>query len=98
MIDLYCGKNHGGTILCADCSELKDYALQRLIQCPFGDEKPACSNCTVHCYKQDMRQRVKEVMRFSGPRMLSKHPYLAVMHLIDEKFIKPRALRKSKII
>jgi hypothetical protein len=88
MIDYYCSKNHRG-FLCGDCSELKDYALKRLLLCPYEDEKPVCSNCTVHCYKPDMRQRVKVVMRYSGPRMLMKHPYLAVMHLIDEKIYKP---------
>lgn len=97
MIDLYCEKNHGSTLLCGECSELKDYAYQRLLLCPFEDEKPVCSNCTVHCYKPDMRLRVKEVMRFSGPRMLTKHPFLAVMHLIDEKFIKPRTLHKGRM-
>ena len=28
---------------------------------------------------------MQEVMRFSGPRMLAKHPYLAVKHLIDAR-------------
>ncbi len=96
MIDFYCGKNHG-LVICDDCRELKDYAFQRLINCPFEDDKPVCSNCTVHCYKSDMRQRVKEVMRFSGPRMLTKHPYLAIMHLLDEKIHKPLSLRKKSL-
>ena len=93
MIDFYCSKNHS-TFLCSDCSELKEYAFQRLLLCPFNDDKPVCSNCTVHCYKPDIRQRVKDVMRFSGPRMLFRHPYLAIMHLIDEKFIKPVVFEK----
>jgi hypothetical protein len=94
MIDLYCLKNHGGN-LCDDCNELKSYAVQRLINCPFGENKPVCSNCTVHCYKPDMRQRVRDVMRFSGPRMLFKHPYLAIMHLLDEKINKPLSHHKT---
>jgi Nitrous oxide-stimulated promoter len=96
MIDYYCSKNHGG-VLCGDCSELKDYALKRLLLCPFDDEKPVCSNCTVHCYKTDMRQRVKNAMRYSGPRMLTKHPYLAIMHLIDERVYKPLSFRKNSL-
>ena len=87
MIDYYCIKNHGDN-LCNDCRKLKEYALERLINCPFEENKPVCSNCTVHCYKPEMRMRVKDVMRYSGPRMLFRHPYLAVMHLINEKFYK----------
>ncbi|MEI7484651.1 MAG: nitrous oxide-stimulated promoter family protein [Ignavibacteriota bacterium] len=94
MIDYYCSKNHS-TYPCADCTELKDYALKRLLLCPFDEDKPVCSNCTVHCYKTEMRQRVKDVMRYSGPRMLMKHPYLAVMHLIDERIYKPLSLRRK---
>jgi len=94
MIDFYCSKNHGA-LLCDDCTELKNYAFQRLLLCPFQDDKPVCSNCAVHCYKSDMRLRVKDVMRFSGPRMMLKHPYLAIMHLLDEKIYKPLSLRKK---
>ena len=30
-----------------------------------------------------MRERVREVMRYSGPRMLWRHPVLAAAHLMD---------------
>ena len=30
-----------------------------------------------------MREEVREVMRHSGPRMLRRHPLLAVAHLLD---------------
>ncbi|MFS8651978.1 MAG: nitrous oxide-stimulated promoter family protein [Caldibacillus sp.] len=30
---------------------MKKYAWVRLSVCRFGEEKPACSNCSVHCYK-----------------------------------------------
>ena len=30
-----------------------------------------------------MRERVRAVMRYSGPRMLTRHPVLAVAHLAD---------------
>lgn len=94
MIDFYCQKNHC-SVICDACKELKDYAFQRLLLCPFEDEKPVCSNCTVNCYKPDMRQRVKDVMRYSGPRMITKHPYLALMHLLDERIYKPIYIRKK---
>jgi len=83
MIAVYCRQLHGGArrALCADCRELRDYAHERLVRCPFGPEKPTCANCKVHCYRAAMRERVRDVMRFAGPRMLTRHPYLALMHL-----------------
>ena len=96
MIEMFCRVNHNMKInLCDECNALQAYALERLLMCPFDENKPVCSNCTVHCYKPEMRQRVKDVMRFSGPRMIFKHPYLAIMHLIDDKIIKPSELRKN---
>lgn len=85
MVRLYCRKQHGA-VLCEECGELLDYARLRIEKCPFGEEKPACESCTVHCYQPEMRERVREVMRFSGPRMLMRHPVLAVRHLIRSKF------------
>ncbi|MDF7824910.1 nitrous oxide-stimulated promoter family protein [Pontiellaceae bacterium B12227] len=87
MIRLFCKKNHvGQSHPCRDCLAVEKYALQRIENCPFGNEKPVCNQCTVHCYKPEMRERVKEVMRFSGPRMLLRHPVLAVRHLIRSRF------------
>jgi len=82
MIGLYCRKTHGTKrgSLCAECRELQDYAHQRLIKCPFQDDKPVCRECRVHCYKPDYRQRVRAVMRFSGPRLLLYHPIEWVKH------------------
>ena len=89
MIRYYCRKNHSGNDnICKGCNDLIDYAYQRLLNCPFDEKKPVCSGCTVHCYRKDKRELVRKVMRYSGPRMLLKHPYLAVMHLIDEKITK----------
>ena len=83
MIKLYCRGTHKSDQLCEECSELWDYAEERLEKCPFGVEKPTCQNCTVHCYKPEMRQRVKEVMRYAGPRMIWHHPVMAIRHLIN---------------
>jgi hypothetical protein len=86
MIHIYCKGNHNSNgILCEECEQLNEYAFQKLLYCPFEENKPVCSDCTVHCYKPDMRLKVKEVMRYSGPKMIFRHPYLAVMHLIYEK-------------
>ncbi len=85
MIHLYCFQQHNSRELCEECSNLWEYAKERLEKCPFGTEKPTCENCTIHCYKPEMRQRVKEVMRYAGPRMIFHHPVMAVRHLIHNK-------------
>lgn len=86
MIHLYCRAHHGAAKdLCSDCAELLDYAHERIKKCPFGIEKPVCNKCTVHCYKPGHREQIKVVMRFAGPRMLTRHPVLALRHLIRSK-------------
>ena len=85
MLRMYCRAHHGGqdTPLCQDCLALHDYARRRLERCVFGEAKPTCANCTVHCYRPSMRERVRQVMVWAGPRMLWRHPVLAVRHLIS---------------
>lgn len=85
MIHIFCKKQHGGTQLCEECAQLWDYAEERLAKCPFGIEKPTCQNCTVHCYKPEMRQQIREVMRYAGPRMIWRHPVMAIRHLIHNR-------------
>ena len=82
MIHLYCRKNHKEKELCPECLNLYEYARMRIEKCPFMETKTFCSNCKVHCYKPKMREKIREVMRFSGPRMLLYHPVLAVWHLV----------------
>jgi hypothetical protein len=87
MIEIYCREKHFSKKgICNECSELYEYAIARLTRCPFGEEKPVCSECKVHCYKPEMRERVKSVMRFSGPRMIFSHPILAIRHILHKKF------------
>lgn len=86
MLRMYCRAHHAppqGTALCPECTELHDYARRRLERCVFGEAKPTCANCTVHCYKAVMRERVRQVMVWAGPRMLWHHPVLAIRHIID---------------
>lgn len=91
MVRLYCKKNHGRKKeLCKDCKALADYAMLRSDNCPFMETKTFCSNCRVHCYKKDMREKIRKVMRFSGPRMIFYHPIMAVRHVIEEKKEKKR--------
>ncbi|MHC4912562.1 MAG: nitrous oxide-stimulated promoter family protein [Planctomycetota bacterium] len=84
MVKMYC-RGHHATVrnrLCPGCEDLLQYALQRVEKCPFGSEKGPCAQCTIHCYKPLMREPVQEVMRYSGPRMLTRHPILAISHLL----------------
>ncbi len=84
MIALYCRKNHHtGKELCSECTRLRDYAVERSDKCPYMETKTFCSNCKVHCYKPEMREKIREVMRFSGPRMMFYHPVMAVRHLVE---------------
>jgi hypothetical protein len=98
MIAVYCrGHRHGAGPVCPECQGLLDYALARLDRCPFGPEKTTCANCPIHCYKPDMRQRVRDVMRYAGPRMMLRHPVLALLHSLDGLMRKPKLLpRKGK--
>lgn len=86
MIKLYCKKQHGTKQgLCSECQALKEYAGQRSDKCPFMETKTFCSNCKVHCYKPEMREKIRRVMRFSGPGMMLYHPVMAINHLIETK-------------
>lgn len=85
MLILYCGRHHGGAALCPSCSELLEYAEKRLARCRYGDGKPQCKNCPEHCFVPRMRARIAEVMRYSGPRMLFVHPWMAVRHLLNRR-------------
>ena len=85
MIAIYCRKKHGSKQLCPECAALDAYAKMRSDKCPFMETKTFCSNCKVHCYKKDMREKIREVMRFSGPRMIFHHPIMAIRHVIESK-------------
>jgi len=90
MLRISCRAWHGTEEgLCPECEELRLFADTRLKRCPFGERKPTCANCLIHCYKPDMRERIREVMGFAGPRMLRRHPVLAVRHILDG-FRKPK--------
>ena len=84
MIRLYCRKKEKNRELCPDCRELLTYAHTRLSRCPFGEDKPTCRNCPIHCYKRDMKERMRKVMRYAGPRMLLYHPLIALRHVWRE--------------
>ena len=81
MIKIYCKKKHKNKELCEECRELLEYAHKRLSFCKFGEEKTTCGKCPIHCYKKDMKEKVKKVMRFSGPRLIIYNPIELIRHL-----------------
>lgn len=97
MIALYCRKKHRtrGT-LCPDCAALDAYARQRSDNCPLMETKTFCSNCKIHCYKADMRAKIREVMRFAGPRMMFAHPILAIRHVMESRKEKQMLAEKRR--
>ncbi len=98
MIALYCRKRHGGGAggrgLCPACAELDAYARARSDRCPFMETKAFCSNCRVHCYRPEMRERIREVMRFAGPRMIFHHPVAAIRHVVETRAERRRLERE----
>src|SRR5512144_2364967 len=84
MVRIYCHDVHAEDDgLCEGCAALLAYATRRLDRCVFGDDKPTCAKCTVHCYSAALREQVRIVMRYAGPRMLWRHPVLALRHTLD---------------
>ena len=84
MIRLYCRKKEGNRELCPSCTELLQYAKARLEHCKFDENKTTCKKCPVHRYRPEMRERIRKVMRWAGPRMIWYHPAAAIRHLIRE--------------
>lgn len=83
MIVIYCHRRHHACGLCDACAALNAYAEWRFDRCPYGPDKPTCANCPIHCYQKHMRETIREVMRFAGPRMMLSHPLLALAHILD---------------
>ena len=97
MISKYCNGNHGthkGEI-CQECQELTDYALFRLEKCPFKKDKHFCSFCKIHCYKPEYQEKIRAVMRYSGPRMMTCNPIFAMSHVTQMLKYK-RSLKKQE--
>lgn len=97
MLSLYCQAHHQPTgQVCDQCAGLLDYARQRLHHCPFQEKKPTCGNCKIHCYQPARRQQVRDIMRYAGPRMLYRHPLMAIRHLVDGWRKAPKLTRQAR--
>ncbi len=103
MINKYCRGRHKDNRkelgikqrdFCPKCKELRDYALFRLEKCPFKVHKKFCSFCKIHCYQPNMRDEIKKVMKYSGPRLIFSHPIFSISHVIQMIHYK-RKLKKT---
>lgn len=102
MVRIYCRDHHhehdSAAPLCAECGAFLAYAERRLEKCPYGAEKPTCARCPVHCYKLQPREQAREIMRYVGPRMVLRHPWLSLTHLLDKlrRVEHPMAARRRR--
>lgn len=91
MIEMYCRHHHDGydrhakgeDSLCPACRELTAYVDARIDRCPMGENKTTCKDCPIHCYSAEKRERIRQVMRYAGPRLTFTHPLLTYHHLKD---------------
>ena len=82
MISMYCRRKHGNTgSICSECKALLVYSWKRIDACPHKGHRTTCAACKTHCYRPEMREKVRAVMRFSGPRMIFLHPPAVLSHL-----------------
>lgn len=97
MVRIYCRGHHPSSIdeVCPECSALDDYAMARLAHCPFGHLKTTCRVCPIHCYRAAERTAMRDVMRYAGPKMLLRHPWLSIRHLWLERQGAPERPRRA---
>ena len=83
MVKLYCRKNHKKRELCDECKDVLNYSLNRIDNCKYMDTKTFCSNCKKPFYSPKMKEKIKQIMKFSGPRILFHHPLLVISHMLS---------------
>ena len=66
--------------LCPECTRLLAHAFVKRAHCPM-DPKPQCKDCPSHCYQKAYREKIREVMRFSGQRMVLRGRVDYLLHL-----------------
>ncbi len=97
MVHIYCKAHHDTKDkLCSECTEFLEYARLRLTKCPFQEKKSTCGKCLIHCYKPDMKEKARTIMRYSGPRMLLHHPGMALHHVWDGRRKPPTLAERVK--
>ena len=84
FVEVYCDGKHGGAerapltlpeelgerSLCPECTAFLQYAITRRQKCPLEAEKPTCKHCRTHCYAKQQLAKVKEIMAYSGKKLM----------------------------
>ena len=84
FVEVYCEAKHCGAVrsyveipadlgtreLCPECTSFLQYAITKRMKCPLEAEKPTCKHCRIHCYDQQRREKVREIMSFAGRRLV----------------------------
>lgn len=60
-----------GIELCEECAKLLAHGTAKRLVCP-KEPKPYCKNCDIHCYGPAYREKVREIMRYSGAKMIKR--------------------------
>lgn len=80
MIEIYCRHHLHQDTMPEEYQQLANYAWQRLDHCQFGENKPLCKVCPIHCYAPKEREAIRRVMRWTGPRMMIYAPKASLIH------------------
>lgn len=67
--------------LCADCTKLLSHGIAKRLMCPY-DPKPMCKKCQTHCYASGYRERVRQVMKFSGLYLVKRGRIDLLLHYL----------------
>ena len=86
IIGIYCHNKHHTPKgqLCEACEQVWEYAEHRIDTCPHMETKTFCSVCKTHCYAPNYREKIREIMRYGGPRMLLVSPIQVIRHMYLE--------------
>ncbi len=84
FVEVYCSGKHGTLErqpfklpaglgerrVCSECAAFMEYAVTKRIKCPLEAEKPSCKHCRIHCYGRVQREKVREIMSYSGRKLM----------------------------
>ena len=56
-----------------------------------------CQHCQQLSDYAQMREKIREIMRFSGPRMIFYHPIMAIRHVMENKKEKRRINSENNV-
>ena len=91
MIELYCRHRLKQDSIPEEYKQLAEFASNRLDHCKYGENKTACKDCPTHCYAPKQREAIREVMRWTGPRMIFYSPIDAILHIFYNVFKRNKA-------